>query len=472
MNQIAFIWTVVVVFEVQYQFVSSQNFDVSGLSSFFDRPIGNGGQTPASTTNIRFDDDPLRFPFFGTPNPPSVTQAPVPQEIPVCHQQSCDQDYQARNIPYSQALEIVNTRDYEEETFASAEGIVRRRKRKKRSDPIGIKIEITRFKNRSLIDPVYPEHNGWIPIELEQQSTKPWRPLLNERQSPQAEAVSSSYLVLPVVGRAPPDQPQPGEPGGGRAPIAVNPQAALALALVPPAHFPVSLMPPFTDPGSFPAVCVIFSESDFDSIQGFLASSGAKRRSKRFISTVKFRRMYQQYSKNIRKFFTNKRRPRTMASYNKNNLIHQSSLQRPDLKSEHPSFRQLPDPNPRPIYFPHVKSKRIIAPRLFGVRCRARFVDRPCALGTTCDDRGATIMTSPINPSQPRADTYSSSSSVSYNIPYPHQFNNPSYLRGFTAGANQTYRRHDNGVDRQTGERFFTSAPPECRSERNEQCLK
>ncbi|TRY71105.1 hypothetical protein TCAL_13421 [Tigriopus californicus] len=240
MNQIAFIWTVVVVFEVQYQFVSSQNFDVSGLSSFFDRPIGNGGQTPASTTNIRFDDDPLRFPFFGTPNPPSVTQAPVPQEIPVCHQQSCDQDYQARNIPYSQALEIVNTRDYEEETFASAEGIVRRRKRKKRSDPIGIKIEITRFKNRSLIDPVYPEHNGWIPIELEQQSTKPWRPLLNERQSPQAEAVSSSYLVLPVVGRAPPDQPQPGEPGGGRAPIAVNPQAALALALVPPAHFPMS----------------------------------------------------------------------------------------------------------------------------------------------------------------------------------------------------------------------------------------
>lgn len=455
-------------FEVQYQFVSSQNFDVSGLSSFFDQPLGNGGQTPASTTNIRFNDDPLRLPFFGTPNPPSVTQAPVPQQIPICHQQFCDQDYQARNIPYSQALEIVNTRDYEEETFASAEDVVRRR-RKKRSDPIGIKIEITRFRNRSIIDPVQMENNGWVPIQRGQRSRTSWNPSLNERQS--EEALATRYLVLPVVGKAPPDQPQPGEPGGGRLPIAVDAKAALALALVPPDHFPVSLMPPFTDPGNFPAVCVIFSESDFDSIEGFLATGSAKRRSKRFINPRRFRQMYHRYSQNIRRFFTSKRRPRNMASHPNKRPIQFSSPERPHHTfSEQPTFRHIPDPKPRPVqvHSSYVKPKRVIAPRLFGVRCRARFVDRPCALGTTCDARGATIRSPIFNPSQPRVDLFPSTAD---NLTHPIIFNHR-HLWNQETFLHLGTQRNNFEIERQTGEIFFTSAPPECRSERRDECLK
>ena len=62
--------------------------------------------------------------------------------------------------------------------------------------------------------------------------------------------------VQPLPGMAPPNVPQPSQPGGGDPPSA-NPEAA---ALAPPGTVPVAVFPPFIRPRTYPAICVIFSE--------------------------------------------------------------------------------------------------------------------------------------------------------------------------------------------------------------------
>ena len=62
--------------------------------------------------------------------------------------------------------------------------------------------------------------------------------------------------VQPLPGIAPPNVPQPSQPGGGDPPSA-NPEAA---ALAPPGTVPVAVFPPFIRPRTYPAICVIFSE--------------------------------------------------------------------------------------------------------------------------------------------------------------------------------------------------------------------
>ena len=81
------------------------------------------------------------------------------------------------------------------------------------------------------------------------------------------------YVVFPPEGRAPPNETQPDQPGGGRSPTPdpVNfPGSVRSLMITPVGTRPVSLFPPFVKPRSFPTNSVMWTENDQESIKKFL----------------------------------------------------------------------------------------------------------------------------------------------------------------------------------------------------------
>ena len=67
-----------------------------------------------------------------------------------------------------------------------------------------------------------------------------------------------------TIGQAPLDQPQPGEPGGGRPPIGNEPVVVEALELLPDEAGvkPVAVFPPYLKPKRFEEVALTFEEND------------------------------------------------------------------------------------------------------------------------------------------------------------------------------------------------------------------
>jgi len=68
-------------------------------------------------------------------------------------------------------------------------------------------------------------------------------------------------IIMPPPGKAPPNSPQPGYPGGGARPED-NPYIA---AMAPEGTVPIAILPPFNRSPDYPTRCVIFSQlTDFE----------------------------------------------------------------------------------------------------------------------------------------------------------------------------------------------------------------
>ena len=239
-------------------------------------------------------------------------------------------------------------------------------------------------------------------------------------RTPVASAINRCVL-FPEAGRAPPGSPQPGTPGGGSLPLPTNPQAALALTLAPKDLKPVSVFPKFTSAGNFPSVCVIFSENTPCSTITKRKLSLQRRKSldwRRARRRLK-RGLFSGAVSRIRSFWRHGKR---WGYGSRQRTAAENRFQR----------RQL---NVLPV-----------VNRLFGIRCRTRVLDRACALNSTCDAAGTTLRENPQ-----RNRTLSSFLVKRSGSPQPQP---------------QPLERQ-----RRQGERFFTAAPPDCRTETRQECL-
>ena len=223
-------------------------------------------------------------PDFGIlPEFPSVFEEfPVSEPSPrQCLIRTCTQIVSGRNLAYGRALQIVQSEEYLEAADLDAIRRIRRYKRSTLEDDTRTivindmldfnstftldtlaKTGLAGFLfgllyltgNKQSIDlpgiPGIPDtFNSIIPTPRPN-NRKPRK--RNKKKKPEK-------LVGP--GQVPPDQPQPGTPGGGRLPLDTNdPVIQQALSLVPPGATPVSVFPPYAKERTFSSISVIFSE--------------------------------------------------------------------------------------------------------------------------------------------------------------------------------------------------------------------
>ncbi len=198
-----------------------------------------------------------------------------------CHERVCDQTITGRNLTYARALEIVQQEIY---LTAADLSILKRKKR----SPIyygsgslsideGFNLVNTHGNTTYSVSAAGPALVTLLLVALTLQ-----RPGANGQQPPvglppppvptqpipsvAVPLIAPQVIVLPPPGQAPADQPQPGTPGGGSPPIPSSPAQAALLTLIPPGGVPVALFPQFQSPRTVEAVCVLYSQTDEESI--------------------------------------------------------------------------------------------------------------------------------------------------------------------------------------------------------------
>ena len=220
--------------------------------------------------------------FAIIPDLPSVFEEfPVSEPSPrQCLIRTCTQIVSGRNLAYGRALQIIQSEEYLEAADLDAIRRIRRYKRSTIEDDDTRSIVINDMldfnstftldtlaktglagflfgllyltgNNQSLDLPGIPG----IPDTFN--SIVPTRP--NRKPKKRNKKKKPEKLVRP--GQVPPDQPQPGTPGGGRLPLDSNdPVIQQALSLVPPGATPVSVFPPYVKERTYSSISVIFSE--------------------------------------------------------------------------------------------------------------------------------------------------------------------------------------------------------------------